>query len=200
MNTSRMGMTDSTVPTYSDYGAPSIREPYPAWSSERNIPLSKEEIDRMVSDAEAHADEDRKRREDAETRNQAETLVHQTEKFIADNDEKLPGDVKETVQASVADLKKALEGDDTEAIKSASEKVAQDSQALGQALYAQQDAGGAGAAGADGPGGAAGSGSTDQADDVVDADPLTGGGKRAALMKNAPQAEHGFFTVPKVIE
>jgi molecular chaperone DnaK len=129
--------------------------------------LSKDEIDRMVADAEAHADEDRRRREAAETRNQAETLVYQTEKFITDNDEKLPSDVKEKVQAAVGELKTALEGDDTEAIKAASEKVATESQQLGQALYAQQQAEG-GAAGA--AGGAADAGSADQADDVVDAE------------------------------
>ncbi|PVZ11141.1 molecular chaperone DnaK [Actinomycetospora cinnamomea] len=129
--------------------------------------LSKEEIDRMVADAEAHADEDRRRREAAETRNQAETLVYQTEKFISDNDEKLPSDVKEKVQAAVGELKTALQGDDTEAIKAASEKVATESQQLGQALYAQQQADGtAGAAGAAGDTGAA----SGQADDVVDAE------------------------------
>jgi molecular chaperone DnaK len=129
--------------------------------------LSKDEIDRMVADAEAHADEDRRRREAAEARNQAETLVYQTEKFITDNDEKLPSDVKEKVQAAVGELKTALQGDDTEAIKAATEKVATESQQLGQALYAQQQsegaAGAAGAAGAD-------AGSADQADDVVDAE------------------------------
>ena len=130
--------------------------------------LSKDEIDRMVADAEAHADEDRKRREAAETRNQAETLVYQTEKFITDNDEKLPSDVKEKVQGSIGELKEALKGEDTEAIKAASEKVATESQELGQALYAQQQADGT-AGGAGAAGGAAG-GSADQADDVVDAE------------------------------
>jgi molecular chaperone DnaK len=129
--------------------------------------LSKEEIDRMVSDAEAHADEDRKRREAAETRNQAETLVYQTEKFIADNDEKLPVDIKEKVQVAVGELQEALKGEDTEAIKAATEKVATESQQLGQALYAQQQA--SGEAGAEGDAGAAG-GADGQADDVVDAE------------------------------
>jgi len=130
--------------------------------------LSKDEIDRMVADAEAHADEDRKRREAAETRNQAETLVYQTEKFIAENDEKLPVDIKEKVQAAVGELQEALKGEDTEAIKAASERVATESQQLGQALYAQQQASGeAGAAGADGD---AAGGANAQADDVVDAE------------------------------
>jgi molecular chaperone DnaK len=128
--------------------------------------LSKDEIDRMMADAEAHADEDRKRREAAETRNQAESLVHQTEKFIADNDDKLPEDAKSSVKSAIGELQEALKGDDTEAIKSASEKVATESQQLGQALYAQQQAAGEGAAGAD----AAGAAGADQADDVVDAE------------------------------
>ncbi|MDD7965639.1 molecular chaperone DnaK [Actinomycetospora lemnae] len=132
--------------------------------------LSKEEIDRMVADAEAHADEDRKRREAAETRNQAETLVYQTEKFITDNDEKLPSDVKEKVQASVAELKEALKGEDTEAIKAASEKVATESQQLGQALYAQQQSEGGAAGAAGGAAGAGEAGAAGQADDVVDAE------------------------------
>ncbi|MEJ2862697.1 molecular chaperone DnaK [Actinomycetospora flava] len=130
--------------------------------------LSKDEIDRMVQDAEAHADEDRKRREAAETRNQAETLVYQTEKFITDNDEKLPSDVKEKVQGSIGELKEALKGEDTEAIKAASEKVATESQELGQALYAQQQSEGGAAAG--GAAGAGEAGASAQADDVVDAE------------------------------
>ncbi|MBF6329037.1 molecular chaperone DnaK [Nocardia transvalensis] len=97
--------------------------------------LSKEEIDRMVKDAEAHAEEDRKRREEAETRNQAESLVHQTEKFIKDNEDKVPADVKTKVEAAIADANEALKGTDIAAIKSAVEKLATESQALGQAIY-----------------------------------------------------------------
>jgi molecular chaperone DnaK len=100
--------------------------------------LPKEEIDRMMRDAEEHAAEDRKRREEAETRNQAETLVYQTEKFIKDNDEKLPADVKDKVNAALGEAQEALKGTDTAAIRSAMEKLATESQALGQALY--QDA------------------------------------------------------------
>ncbi|MDT7743161.1 MAG: molecular chaperone DnaK, partial [Actinomycetota bacterium] len=129
--------------------------------------LSKEEIDRMVSDAEAHADEDRKRREAAETRNQAESLVHQTEKVLSENGDKVPAEVKDKVQGSLDDLRKALEGDDTEAVKTAVEKLATDSQELGQAIYsqAQQSGDAAGAAGAAGEGATAGGD-----DDVVDAE------------------------------
>ncbi|GLZ51179.1 molecular chaperone DnaK [Actinomycetospora sp. NBRC 106378] len=131
--------------------------------------LSKDEIDRMVSDAEAHADEDRKRREAAETRNQAESLVHQTEKVLSENGDKVPAETRDKVQGSLDDLKKALEGDDTETIKSAVEKLATDSQELGQAIYAQaqSEGGAAGAAGGASGAGAAG-GSAD--DDVVDAE------------------------------
>jgi molecular chaperone DnaK len=98
--------------------------------------LSKDEIDRMMADAEAHAEEDRRRREEAEVRNQAESLVFATEKFIAENDDKLPQEAKENVREPLNALKKALEGDDIEAIKNLVEQVATTSQALGAALYA----------------------------------------------------------------
>jgi molecular chaperone DnaK len=125
--------------------------------------LSKDEIDRMVSDAEAHADEDRQRREAAETRNQAESLVHQTEKVLSENGDKVPAEVKDKVQGSLDDLKKALQGDDTEAVKSAVEKLATDSQELGQAIYSQAQASDAA--------GAADEGATSGGDDdVVDAE------------------------------
>jgi molecular chaperone DnaK len=125
--------------------------------------LSKEEIDRMVSDAEAHADEDRQRREAAETRNQAESLVHQTEKVLSENGDKVPAEVKDKVQGSLDDLKKALQGEDTEAVKSAVEKLSTDSQELGQAIYSQAQAGDAA--------GAADEGATSGGDDdVVDAE------------------------------
>ncbi|WP_410871266.1 molecular chaperone DnaK [Nocardia sp. A7] len=102
--------------------------------------LSKEEIDRMVADAEAHAADDKARREEAETRNQAESLVHQTEKFI--NEQKLSeggaqvsADQLAKVENAVAEAKQALEGTDISAVKSAVEKLATESQALGQAIY-----------------------------------------------------------------
>ena len=99
--------------------------------------LSKEEIDRMMADAESHAEEDRQRREEAEVRNQAESLVFSTEKFIKENEDKLPAEAKENVEGPLADLKKALEGTDIEAIKAGVEAVATTSQALGSALYAE---------------------------------------------------------------
>ena len=108
--------------------------------------LSKEEIDRMMADAESHAEEDRKRREEAEVRNQAESLVFSTEKFIKENEDKLPAEAKENVEGPLADLKKALEGTDIEAIKAGVEAVATTSQALGTALYAEQQNAAAGEA------------------------------------------------------
>lgn len=98
--------------------------------------LSKDEIDRMMADAEAHAEEDRRRREEAEVRNQAESLVFATEKFIAENDDKLPQEAKENVREPLNALKQALEGQDIEAIKNLVEQVATTSQSLGAALYA----------------------------------------------------------------
>jgi molecular chaperone DnaK len=132
--------------------------------------LPKDDIDRMVKDAEAHAEEDKKRREEAEARNQAETLVYQTEKVLKENDEKLPSDVKEKVQASINEVNETLKGEDVAAISAAVEKLATESQALGQALYADAGANAAaGAAGAGAAGDAAGA-SSSKADDVVDAE------------------------------
>ncbi|WP_225850988.1 Hsp70 family protein, partial [Streptomyces sp. HPF1205] len=129
-------------------------------------------VDRMRAEAEQYAEEDHRRREAAETRNQGEQLVYQTEKFIADNKDKLPEDVKSEVEAAVADLKEKLknestDGDATAAIREATEKVAATSQKLGQALYANAQSEGA-AAGASAGAGAAAGDSAD--DDVVDAE------------------------------
>jgi len=102
--------------------------------------LSTEDIERMVKDAEEHAAEDKKRREEAETRNQAEQLAYSTEKLIKDNDDKLPEEVKSEVQADVDALKSALAADDIEAVKSAQEKLMTSQQKLGEAIYAAQPA------------------------------------------------------------
>ena len=121
--------------------------------------LPKDDIDRMMREAEAHAEDDKARREEAETRNQAEALVYQTEKFIKDNDEKLPEDPKERTNAALTKVTEALKGTDIAAIKSAVEELANESQQLGSALYAQTqaDASAAGADGqSDGPAGANG--------------------------------------------
>jgi molecular chaperone DnaK len=98
--------------------------------------LPKEDIERMVREAEENAAEDKKRREEQETKNTAEQMVYQTEKLIKENDEKLPEDVKTDVQADVDALKTAIAGEDVDAIKAASEKLATSSQKLGEAIYA----------------------------------------------------------------
>ena len=98
--------------------------------------LSEEDIARMVKDAEEHAAEDKKRREEAELRNQAEQLAYSTDKLIKDNQDKLPEEVKTEVQADVDALKAALAGEDIEAVKSAQEKLMASQQKLGEAIYA----------------------------------------------------------------
>ncbi|QKV93601.1 molecular chaperone DnaK [Streptomyces sp. NA02950] len=131
--------------------------------------LPKDDIDRMMREAEQYAEEDHKRREAAETRNQAEQLVYQTDKFLKDNEDKVPGDVKTEVEEALTELKEKLKGDDTAEIRTATEKVAAVSQKLGQAMYAGAQGEGAGAAGADaGEPGAAGQAKAE--DDVVDAE------------------------------
>ncbi|AYJ48202.1 molecular chaperone DnaK [Rhodococcus sp. P1Y] len=100
--------------------------------------LSKEEIDRMVADAEAHADEDKARREEAEVRNQAESLVHQTEKFVKDNEDKVDAELKGRVETAIEEAKTALQGTDISAVKTAVEKLSTESQALGTAIYEAQ--------------------------------------------------------------
>ncbi|MEV6719086.1 molecular chaperone DnaK [Lentzea sp. NPDC051208] len=134
--------------------------------------LPKDDIDRMVKDAEAHAEEDKRRREEAEVRNQAETLVYQTEKVVKENDDKLPAEIKDKVNAAIAEANEALKGTDINAIKTAVEKLATESQAIGQAIYANAPgAAGAEAPGADAPGAAgAGAGAKTGQDDVVDAE------------------------------
>ena len=100
--------------------------------------LSQEEIDRMIKDAEAHADEDKKRREEQETRNGAESAAYQTRKFMEDNADKLPEDLKTRVTEAADAVDEALKGDDLEAVKSAVEKLNTESQELGKVLYEAQ--------------------------------------------------------------
>ena len=102
--------------------------------------LSKEDIDRMVKDAEAHAEQDKARREAADTRNEAESVAYTTEKLLKENGDKLPENVKTEVQGDVDELKKALEGDDDAAVKSAFEKLQASRSKLGEALYAAAQA------------------------------------------------------------
>ena len=127
--------------------------------------LAKDDIERMMADAEKYAEEDAKRREEAEVRNRADSLAYTTEKFLAENSDKVPDDIKSEVEAAITDLKKALEGTDTEAIKDASEKAAQVSQKMGTAIYAQSQAS---AADAGEPAGGADETASD--DDVVEAE------------------------------
>ena len=128
--------------------------------------LPKTDIDQMVRDAEQYAEEDRLRREAVESRNQAESLVYQTEKFLQENEDKIPDDVKTEVKDGVAELKKALEGDDADAIKAASEKLAQSSQKMGAAMYANAQAAG----GSEDSSSASDESSSSSDDDVVDAE------------------------------
>jgi molecular chaperone DnaK len=139
--------------------------------------LPKDDIERMMRDAQDHADEDKKRREDAETRNLAEQLQWQTEKFLAESGDKLPEDSKNKIGEALGELRGALGGTDIDKIRSAHEHLSQVSQEAGSLLYSQQ--GGADGTqqetpGADGtqeaPGGATTAGPSGGADDVVDAE------------------------------
>ncbi|WP_285247941.1 molecular chaperone DnaK [Pseudarthrobacter sp. efr-133-R2A-89] len=131
--------------------------------------LSKEDIDRMVRDAEEHAAEDKARREATDTRNTAEQLAYSVDKLIADNADKLPAEVKTEVQGDVDSLKKALEGTDDAAVKAAFEKLQASQTKLGEAIYSQAGSpDGAGAAGAEGAPGASAGSKADE--DIVDAE------------------------------
>ena len=132
--------------------------------------LPKEDIDRMVKEAEAHAEEDKKRREDAETRNSAEQQAYSIEKLLKDNKDKLPEDVHSEVSEAVADLKKALEGDDIEPVKTAQERLSSVAQKVGEAIYQADAAQAAGdASGATGSASSAGAASSND-EDIVDAE------------------------------
>ncbi|QGU08422.1 Chaperone protein DnaK [Corynebacterium occultum] len=97
--------------------------------------LSQEEIDRMVKDAEAHAEEDKKRREEQETRNSAESMTYQTRKFVEENSDKVSEELKTKVEEAAKEVDEALKGDDLEAIKAAVEKLSTESQEMGKAIY-----------------------------------------------------------------
>jgi molecular chaperone DnaK len=127
--------------------------------------LAKDEIDRMVRDAEAHADDDRRRREEAEVRNSADSLVYQTEKLLREQGDKFQGDEKDKVEAGLKELTSALAGSDTDKIKEATEALVNASHSFSQRLYeeAAQSSSGPAAGGSDG--------NDDQSDDeVVDAE------------------------------
>src|SRR6266700_2021452 len=128
--------------------------------------LPKDDIEKMVRDAEQYAEEDRRRREEAEVRNQADSLVYSTEKFLAENEDKVSEDIKSEVREALAEVKKALESNDTDAIKSASERAAQVSQKMGTAIYQQAQAQQA----SEQSGSADGSTGTSADDEVVEAE------------------------------
>jgi molecular chaperone DnaK len=128
--------------------------------------LPKDDIERMIKDAEAHAEEDKRRRDEAEVRNQAETLVYQTEKVLKENEDKIPAEVKDKVTAAIAETSEALKGEDIAKIRAAVEKLATESQAIGQSLYANS----APTADAAGAAGGTAAGDAPKADDVVDAE------------------------------
>ena len=123
--------------------------------------LSQEDIDRMVKDAEANAESDKKRREAADMRNNAEQLAYSTEKLVKDNEEKLSDDVKTEVQADIDAVKTALEGDDDSAVESAVEKLQGSMGKIGEAVYSQDGA--EGAAAGEQP-------AQDEDEDIVDAE------------------------------
>ncbi|WP_062313956.1 molecular chaperone DnaK [Demequina rhizosphaerae] len=129
--------------------------------------LSKDDIDRMVKDAEEHAEEDKKRREEAETRNNAETFAYSTEKILSENEDKVPAEVAEDVKTAIADVKTALEGDDVEDIKAKHETLVEKAQKIGEAVYAAQQAEGVNV---DEDSAAQTAGGAPQDDDVVDAE------------------------------
>lgn len=134
--------------------------------------LSKEEIERMVQDAEVHAEEDKKRREETEARNTAEQLVYSTEKFLEDSGEQVPADTRGPVDTALADLKDALKpesGATPEDIRTKVDTLNTASQKMGSAMYAAQAESAGAGAGAPGDGGTADAGSG-SAEDVVDAE------------------------------
>ncbi len=129
--------------------------------------LSKDDINQMVKDAEAHAEDDRRRKEEAETKNNADSLVYQIEKFLRDNGDKIPADEKTRVEAALDELKKVKDGSDIEAIKRATDGLAQASQSATQKLY---EASAASNAGAGDSAGGPGASSMPNDDDIVDAE------------------------------
>jgi molecular chaperone DnaK len=137
--------------------------------------LSDEEIDRLVKEAESHADDDKKKRDLAEARNEADGLIYTTEKTMADHGDKLDPQSKSNLETALADAKKALETEDAEQIRSSTQRLTEASHKLAEIIYAQaSQAEGGGQAGPDMGAGAGGGAGADSApggqDDVVDAD------------------------------
>jgi len=132
--------------------------------------LSDDEIEQMVKDAEAHADEDKKKQELIETRNQADTLVYTSEKSLRDLGDKVDAALKADIEGKIEEVKKALEADDPDQIKAKSDELAQASHKLAEQLYAQQNAENADPGAQAGAAGAEAGSSAKDDDDVVDAD------------------------------
>jgi molecular chaperone DnaK len=138
--------------------------------------LPKDDIDRMVRDAEQHADEDRRRREEAEARNTADNLLYQTEKMVTDNDEKISAEHKAKLEQTQGQLREALKGDDIQSVRNASDELMRVSQEVGQALYT---AGAADQAGQQTAGGFADGAQADD-EDIVDAEVVDEGDDEGA--------------------
>ena len=132
--------------------------------------LSDSDIDQMVQDAEKFAEEDKKRKEAAEARNIADSMVHTTQKQLDENGDKLDASLKSEIESAIAEVKTALEGDDPETIRTKSEALSQVAMKMGQAIYEQQQAAGADAASAGAGAGAADAASGGSDEEVVDAE------------------------------
>jgi molecular chaperone DnaK len=130
--------------------------------------LSEADIDKMVKDAEAHAEEDKKRKAQVEAKNHAEALLHSTEKAVAEHGSKVGEGERKAIENAMADLKEALKGDDADAIQAKTNALAQASMKLGEAMYKSQQDGQQ--PGPGGPGGAAPGGEPGKKEDVVDAE------------------------------
>ena len=131
--------------------------------------LSKDEIGKMVREAESHADEDKRKREEIEARNRADSLVYQTEKLLRENRDKLSESDAKSVESAVADCKKALEGSDIAAIDRAADALTQASHKVAEAMY-KSGAPAGGPAGSGRADGAGAQGGGEKTDDVIDAE------------------------------
>lgn len=139
--------------------------------------LPKEDIEKMIRDAEAYAEEDRKRREEAEVRNNADNLLYQTEKLVRDSGDKISAEHKAQLEEAQGKVREALKGDDSEAIKNAADELMRVSQEVGQALYA---AGAADQAGQQTAGSAAGGADAADEEEIVDAEVVDEGDDKGA--------------------
>ena len=132
--------------------------------------LGKEEVDRLVKEAEAHAGEDRAKREEVEVRNQADHMIHQAEKVIKENAERIPEDLKTEVNTKLEALKAAAKGSDTKALQRQMDEFNESLQKIGQHIYQGAGAGGGGGTSSDGGQSDGTTGEPKKEEDVVDAD------------------------------